>query len=165
MIAFEFCTYVNFMAVESGTGVKGRVRRTLRAIFRGFEETPVPPPEVEPVAEPVVEPPSHRTEDGGEEQPSCRVCYGEHGPLLPNNLIKPCACRGELQWIHRRCLYNWMEAKPGIGATKSSCEICKATIDTKTLLGPLRGDVCDEDVPASIDFFPFFGKRNVSLTM
>jgi len=107
--------------------------------------------------------PTHRlappaNEDGSE--PSCRVCYGHHGPLLPNHLIDPCDCRGDMRYIHRRCLYNWMESRPGIGPTKNLCEICKATIDSKTLLGPLRGDQCDEDAPVQINFFPF-----VKLTM
>ena len=145
------------MAGESGMGVKRRWRKMFRAMFKGRE---FPREEVT-----VPEPSNLNVDDGGEDQPSCRICYGKHGPLLPNHLVDPCDCRGELRWIHRRCLYNWMEAKPGIGATKSACEICKATIDSKTLLGPLRGDVCDEDVPASIDFFPFFGRRNISLTM
>jgi len=65
-----------------------------------------------------------------------------------------------MRYIHRRCLYNWMESRPGIGPTKNLCEICKATIDSKTLLGPLRGDQCDEDAPVQINFFPF-----VKLTM
>ena len=152
------------MTGPPGTGVK-RAWRKIGAIFKqkreeaAFSDQEPPNHPVDDVHD------VHDVHDGGGEQPSCRVCYGQHGPLLPNHLIDPCDCRGELRWIHRRCLYNWMEAKPGIGATKSTCEICKAAIDTKTLLGPLRGDVCDEDVPASIAFFPFFGKRNISLTM
>ena len=112
--------------------------------------------------------PTHRLappKNADGQDPTCRICYNKHGPLLPNHLIDPCDCKGELQYTHRRCLYNWMGAKPGVGPTKNQCEICKATIDAKTLLDPLRGDCCDEDAPVQIAFFPFFGKKNIALTM
>jgi hypothetical protein len=94
---------------------------------------------------------------------SCRVCFGHHGPLLQDHLLSPCDCRGSSKYIHRKCLYNWMDAKPGTGPSRNNCEICGALIDTKTLLGPLRGDRVDEDAAGEIVFLPFFGKRMISL--
>ena len=141
----------------------GKLRKKLGFMFeRSNAERQAPPVQPETVKPETVQPPKRRD---GDDEPVCRVCYGHHGPRLPNHLVSPCNCRGDLEFVHRKCLYNWMEAKPGTGPTKNACEICKAAIDSKTLLGPLRGEEFDEDAPAQIAFCPFFGKKSFALTM
>ena len=39
----------------------------------------------------------------------CRVCWGDEddGPL-----VRPCACRGSAEWIHKACLEQWRRTSP-----------------------------------------------------
>ena len=43
------------------------------------------------------------------EEKTCRHCWGneDDGPL-----VKPCACRGSIQWIHAHCLEQWRRTGP-----------------------------------------------------
>jgi len=49
-------------------------------------------------------------------EPACRICYegAEAGPL-----ISPCDCKGSIQYIHRRCLYEWL-----VVDGRGYCELC-----------------------------------------
>ena len=55
--------------------------------------------------------------DADEERPSkndqqeetCRICLegSENEPL-----IRPCGCRGTVQWVHRTCIEHWLQQRP-----------------------------------------------------
>ena len=56
----------------------------------------------------------------------CRICFEEDYRF---NLLKPCACSGTLEYVHRNCLIRWLQHKNTLNPySGSECEICKQTI-------------------------------------
>jgi len=51
---------------------------------------------------------------------SCRICYEESTDTNP--LLEPCACKGSVQYVHKRCLHTWIQASTG-----RQCELCNTT--------------------------------------
>jgi len=56
-----------------------------------------------------------------EDEKMCRVCWGDEddGPL-----VRPCACRGSAEWIHKACLEEWRRTGPREDAAYR-CGQCK----------------------------------------
>ncbi|XP_054720888.1 E3 ubiquitin-protein ligase MARCHF3-like [Uloborus diversus] len=48
--------------------------------------------------------------------PSCRICYNGSSK---ENLLRPCWCRGTIEYVHRNCLERWLET-----TNNQSCELC-----------------------------------------
>lgn len=53
----------------------------------------------------------------GDHEELCRVCRGGHesGPLM-----RPCRCKGSIEFCHEDCLSSWLAVSRG-----SRCELCK----------------------------------------
>ena len=49
----------------------------------------------------------------------CRYCFEG---IADGELLSPCACKGNQQWVHAVCLIKW-QRRQGRGTT--SCEVCK----------------------------------------
>lgn len=52
-------------------------------------------------------------------KPSCRICLGDEDT---HDLVSPCACKGSMKWVHKRCIQTYR-----LKHTKRSvfkCEIC-----------------------------------------
>jgi len=75
-------------------------------------------------------------EDDVESRP-CRICLME-GPGENDPLIKPCQCRGSIQYVHLKCLRYWTKSRLSLGESRLGsyhykplpCELCKATFPT-----------------------------------
>ena len=59
--------------------------------------------------------------DSSELEKTCRVCWGDEddGPL-----VRPCACRGSIKFIHEHCLEKWRRTSPREDAAYR-CGQCK----------------------------------------
>jgi len=66
---------------------------------------------------------------------ACRICLcGEE----EEQLVRPCACRGTIEWVHGSCLQEWLENRQ----TESlRCELCLAKYVVKGR-GFIRGFIC-----------------------
>lgn len=51
----------------------------------------------------------------------CRVCY-EVGGEGEMKLVKPCACCGSMEWIHKGCLLRWLMSSPAV--VSRGCDVC-----------------------------------------
>jgi E3 ubiquitin-protein ligase DOA10 len=51
----------------------------------------------------------------------CRICLDDNKEELYQNI---CNCKGSLNYIHKNCLFNWMNTKNDM-----ICEICKSKYD------------------------------------
>ncbi|CAD8191872.1 unnamed protein product [Paramecium octaurelia] len=59
----------------------------------------------------------------------CRICL-EDGQM--NAFIKPCECKGSIQYVHEDCLKTWLLRNhkiDEIAANRVFCELCKKTFD------------------------------------
>lgn len=63
----------------------------------------------------------------------CRICYSsQQTPMNP--LISPCNCKGSIEFIHMKCLSDWLFGRIQYNemlhmhTKKSTCEICKTNI-------------------------------------
>jgi E3 ubiquitin-protein ligase DOA10 len=56
---------------------------------------------------------------------SCTICLQtlKNDEQLGDNIISPCACKSV--FLHRKCLYEWIVAKPKNHKT-FHCEVCKS---------------------------------------
>lgn len=71
----------------------------------------------------------------------CRICLSDLDDE-DNPFITPCKCAGSMQFIHIRCLQQWLQSKLQIKQTYCSmsfvwksfeCELCKTTFPGKYL--------------------------------
>lgn len=60
-----------------------------------------------------------------DEEILCRIC---HEDKSSGKLISPCKCRGSLQFVHEKCLNEWIKMKDG-----SRCEICDTSMNTSII--------------------------------
>ena len=44
-----------------------------------------------------------------DEAAECRLCYGGEGD---GPLVRPCACRGTIKWVHSHCIEHWRRTGP-----------------------------------------------------
>ncbi|KAJ9446505.1 ERAD-associated E3 ubiquitin-protein ligase DOA10 [Diplonema papillatum] len=64
-------------------------------------------------------------EQDDEEEPEeneCRICKDIAEPL-----VKPCACKGSIGFVHEACLAKWMK-RSASGTAAIRCEVCDAPI-------------------------------------
>lgn len=56
---------------------------------------------------------------------TCRLCWGEEESAPEGRLVSPCSCSGSLEWIHVRCLRDWMSTQraQGLGRRAHICEL------------------------------------------
>jgi hypothetical protein len=54
---------------------------------------------------------------------TCRYCLDEEDC---NDLVHPCSCRGTQQWIHIKCLTQWVEKQAIDSPRRSECGECKS---------------------------------------
>ena len=54
-----------------------------------------------------------------EEESFCRVCWGPETAEEP--LVRPCACKGSLTFIHKECLQQWI-----VRSQRTKCEVSSA---------------------------------------
>lgn len=59
------------------------------------------------------------TQDSG---PSCRHCY--ESSEESSKLLKPCNCKGSIEFIHFNCLKEWIEHN-----NTDVCDVCKTSYD------------------------------------
>lgn len=76
----------------------------------------------------------------------CRICY-ESNNGKKNPLIKPCACRGSLAFIHLRCLQHWQHLD--FERNGRACELCLAIYED-------IGNPYMECIPTQTGYVVFF---------
>jgi len=72
---------------------------------------------------------------------NCRICLMDdtYSDPIENTLISPCKCRGSCQYVHMKCLKQWIDSKKSrvensgsiclyFNYKKLSCEICKENL-------------------------------------
>ena len=60
----------------------------------------------------------------------CRICYGEGETTNP--LIRPCNCNGSVAFIHKPCLFQWIQT-----SLTQRCSLCAAVYNFELNLEPL----------------------------
>ncbi|GFU30426.1 e3 ubiquitin-protein ligase MARCH3 [Nephila pilipes] len=58
-----------------------------------------------------------------ENNPMCRICY--NGPSR-ERLVRPCKCKGTIEYVHRHCLERWLES-----TNCETCELCRYHFTTR----------------------------------
>lgn len=58
----------------------------------------------------------------------CRICYDD---IEESELFSPCRCNGTSKYVHRECLYEWIDKCENVEA-KSKCMECNFTYNKKT---------------------------------
>ena len=113
---------------EAGLLQFGLTARVYLAPTPNAERPPVvgpPPSATQPVPTPTgtgsAEGSLPESADGGAEEPSCRVCFGTGG-----RLIRPCSCRGSMEFVHMDCLNEWRVTSVSPTAY-SQCDQCQFT--------------------------------------
>ena len=64
-----------------------------------------------------------------DENSHCRMCF-QVQTTADDKLIRPCACRGSLAWVHSKCILRWLAySKPELFFTNDAkCEICHQSL-------------------------------------
>lgn len=55
------------------------------------------------------------------EPKACRVCFD--GETKDKKLINPCLCKGSSKYIHKECLYTWLNSQDNSEDARK-CEVC-----------------------------------------
>eukprot|EP00887_Chlorella_sp_A99_P007102 scaffold2.g7102.t1 len=57
----------------------------------------------------------------------CRICWAEADSDVGGALLSPCRCRGSSQFVHQRCLLEWMAANARSKGAEAAahCDICR----------------------------------------
>lgn len=71
------------------------------------------------------------------ENTTCRICLLE-GSSVEDPLIRPCECKGTIEYVHLACLRHWVRGKLDLAESQSgtyfykpmSCELCKTQYAT-----------------------------------
>eukprot|EP00397_Hematodinium_sp_SG-2012_P025731 GEMP01026904.1.p1 GENE.GEMP01026904.1~~GEMP01026904.1.p1 ORF type:complete len:442 (+),score=79.66 GEMP01026904.1:108-1433(+) len=97
-----------------------------------------PPQEALALVTPASAPRLCRTEpeDSSAEVLPCRICLLE-GATPEDPLIRPCECRGTIEYVHLACLRHWIRGRLDLSESSSAyfykplaCELCKAAYAT-----------------------------------
>lgn len=59
----------------------------------------------------------------------CRICYESD---FPQNLISPCKCSGSIEYVHQRCLQEWIE-NAYLLQFKKNCNMCNCKYNIKDI--------------------------------
>lgn len=82
---------------------------------------------------------------------------------LDNTLVSPCKCKGSCEYVHLKCLKQWIDSKKSaiensenvclsFNYTKLSCEICKENLPYALKLGPDEYDIIDIKKPVNAPY-------------
>ncbi|CAD7966141.1 unnamed protein product [Amoebophrya sp. A120] len=127
--------------LQEGDSIKlGRFKLRVRQIVTGDPNSPNNPPECANVNPPSLPPrPCDTSEEAIKEleQTTCRICLLE-GSSVEDPLIKPCECRGTIEYVHLACLRHWVRGKLDLAESSSgtyfykpmACELCKTQYAT-----------------------------------
>ena len=60
----------------------------------------------------------------------CRICL-ETSNTSEEEMIKPCACKGSAESVHRKCIDKWVSSRivDSMRPLKQKCEICKVAFE------------------------------------
>lgn len=96
---------------------------------------------------------------------NCRICLMKdlYPDPLDNTLVSPCKCRGSCEFVHLKCLKQWIDSKKSsiensenvclsFNYTKLSCEICKESLPYALKLGPNEYDIIEIKKPANLPY-------------
>ncbi|OMJ70321.1 hypothetical protein SteCoe_31722 [Stentor coeruleus] len=62
---------------------------------------------------------------------ACRICFD--GETKDKKLISPCLCKGSSKYIHKECLYTWINSQNNSEDARK-CEICNYSFDIKVTI-------------------------------
>jgi len=92
----------------------------------------------------------------------CRICLVEDGYTDPveNTLIGPCKCKGSCEYVHLKCLKQWIDSKKSrvensnnhclfFNYKKLSCEICKENLPYSIKLDDEEHEIVEIKKPAT----------------
>jgi len=82
---------------------------------------------------------------------------------LDNTLVSPCKCKGSCEYVHLKCLKQWIDSKKfsiensdnvclSFNYKKLSCEICKENLPYSLKLGENEYDIIDIKKPANAPY-------------
>ena len=54
----------------------------------------------------------------------CRICRDTEGEM-----VSPCLCRGSMEYVHEKCMYEWVKTKWRSHGTYGKCEVCQQPIE------------------------------------
>ena len=81
-------------------------------------------------------PPLATSESEEAQSKQCKICYQGEETSFNNPLVSPCLCKGSIQYIHERCLSEFMRYSP-------ICTICRADL---LLNGPANSNWLTKNV-------------------
>jgi len=58
---------------------------------------------------------------------ACRICYE------PGNVVRVCACKGSVEWVHLACIQQWIDA-----SHRHKCELCGQLYHHTALRQPIH---------------------------
>jgi hypothetical protein len=95
----------------------------------------------------------------------CRICLLEEISLDPieNTLVTPCKCKGSCEFVHLKCLKQWIDSKKSkvensnsvclsFNYKKLSCEICKETLPYSIKLDDREFEIVEIKKPENIPY-------------
>lgn len=96
---------------------------------------------------------------------TCRICLMEdtYDDPIENTLVCPCKCRGSCEYVHLRCLKQWIDSKKSrlenssntcltFNYRKLSCEICKENLPYSVKLNEHEVEIVDIKRPENIPY-------------
>mmetsp|Transcript_22611 Transcript_22611/g.57261 ORF Transcript_22611/g.57261 Transcript_22611/m.57261 type:complete len:759 (+) Transcript_22611:1301-3577(+) len=118
----------------------GRFKLRVRQIVTGDPNASVNCPECANVNPPSLPPrPCNTSPENlvALENTTCRICLLE-GSSIEDPLIRPCECKGTIEYVHLACLRHWVRGKLDLAESQSgtyfykpmSCELCKTQYAT-----------------------------------
>mmetsp|Transcript_7465 Transcript_7465/g.12619 ORF Transcript_7465/g.12619 Transcript_7465/m.12619 type:complete len:123 (-) Transcript_7465:1104-1472(-) len=70
--------------------------------------------------------------------PMCRICFGEQEDEESSPLISPCKCSGSMKFVHLKCLRQWLGRNENKRVAQNvttytwkafHCELCKEKLE------------------------------------
>ena len=107
-------------------------------------------------------------ESEGNQGKICRICLMDDASIdsLENTLVSPCKCKGSCEYVHLKCLKQWIDSKKskvensnnvcvGLNYKKLSCEICKETLPYTIKLADQEFEIVEIKKPEGIPYIIF----------
>jgi len=144
---------VRFLVREKrdANGVVNKIRTIQEIPFKGQERIQEEESKIE-------------TEQPVQEE-ACRICLMNdlYPDPLDNTLVAPCKCKGSCEYVHLRCLKQWVDSKKSsversdniclnFNYKKLSCEICKFNLPYVLKMGKQEYDIIDIKRPDNIPY-------------
>lgn len=96
---------------------------------------------------------------------NCRICLMSnlYPDPLDNMLVSPCKCKGTCEYVHLKCLKQWIDSKKSsiensesvclsFNYKKLSCEICKENLPYTLKLDTQEYDIIDLKKPTNTPY-------------